>query len=97
MNHELNDDNNANSENNNSISGGDKEKSIGTNDNSNKSNIMSDHFGDNNENKNTNNFMDIMSKSNDSSQDASQIQCIKFGVFQQHQWHTLLDHNHQEL
>lgn len=40
----------------------------------------------------------VMSKGNDESgSDGSQIQCIRFSSFQQHQWHTLLDHNHQEL
>lgn len=38
-----------------------------------------------------------MSKGNESGSDGSQIQCIRFSLFQQQQWHTLLDHNHQEL
>ncbi|CAO1397331.1 unnamed protein product [Diamesa tonsa] len=42
-------------------------------------------------------LLNTNSTNNSSTTDASQIQCIKFGVFQQHQWHTLLDHNHQEL
>lgn len=41
--------------------------------------------------------MDSIAKGNDSGSDGSQIQCIRFSVFQQHQWHALLDHNHQEL
>lgn len=57
-----------------------------------------DAFQENNENKNSNNYIDnAIAKSNDSGSDGSQIQCIRFSVFQQHQWHTLLDHNHQEL
>jgi hypothetical protein len=52
----------------------------------------------NNENKSNNVFSDsMMSKGNDSGSDGSQMQCIRFNSFQQHQWHTLLDHNHQEL
>jgi hypothetical protein len=59
-----------------------------------------DHFHENNENNknNSNNFADnMMAKGNESGSDGSQIQCIRFSPFQQHQWHTLLDHNHQEL
>ncbi|KAL7027562.1 hypothetical protein ACKWTF_005484 [Chironomus riparius] len=52
----------------------------------------------NNENKNSSNFTDnVIAKGNESGSDGSQIQCIRFSPFQQHQWHTLLDHNHQEL
>lgn len=58
----------------------------------------SETFQENNENKSSNNYMDsVMAKSNDSGSDGSQIQCIRFSLFQQHQWHSLLDHNHQEL
>lgn len=71
--------------------------------------IPTDHFHDssanNNENKNMNFTSttsssvtdNAMSKGNESGSDGSQIQCIRFSSFQQHQWHTLLDHNHQEL
>jgi hypothetical protein len=53
----------------------------------------------NNENKSNNSvFSDnLISKGNESGSDGSQIQCIRFSSFQQQQWHTLLDHNHQEL
>lgn len=52
----------------------------------------------NNENKNSSNFTDNgIAKGNESGSDGSQIQCIRFSPFQQQQWHTLLDHNHQEL
>jgi hypothetical protein len=53
---------------------------------------------ENNENKSDNTFVDnTMTKENESGSDGSQIQCIRFSNFQQQQWHTLLDHNHQEL
>lgn len=53
---------------------------------------------ENNENKSNNTFVDnTMTKENESGSDGSQIQCIRFSTFQQQQWHTLLDHNHQEL
>lgn len=55
-----------------------------------------DVFQENNENKSSN-YMDVIAKGNDSGSDGSQIQCIRFSVFQQQQWHILLDHNHQEL
>lgn len=64
---------------------------------------MSDQFHENsNENKNNSNSSladNAMSKGNgnESGSDGSQIQCIRFSLFQQHQWHTLLDHNQQEL
>jgi hypothetical protein len=57
------------------------------------------HNNENNENKSNNNtFVDnAITKGNESGSDGSQIQCIRFSTFQQQQWHTLLDHNHQEL
>ncbi|CRK89600.1 CLUMA_CG003248, isoform A [Clunio marinus] len=54
-------------------------------------------FEENNENKNNNYIDNMTSKGNDSGSDGSQTQCIRFNVFQQQQWHSLLDHNHQEL
>lgn len=56
-----------------------------------------DVFHENNENKSSNYSDNAMAKGNDSGSDGSQIQCIRFSLFQQHQWHALLDHNHQEL
>lgn len=63
-----------------------------------QSDIKSDTFHENIENKSNNAFAEsVTSKGNESGSDGSQIQCIRFSTFQQHQWHTLLDHNHQEL
>lgn len=57
------------------------------------------HSSENNENKSNNNtFVDnTITKGNESGSDGSQIQCIRFSTFQQQQWHSLLDHNQQEL
>lgn len=57
----------------------------------------SETFQENNENKSSNYADSLLAKGNDSGSDGSQIQCIRFSLFQQHQWHSLLDHNHQEL
>ena len=57
----------------------------------------SDTFQENGENKSSNYADSMLAKGNDSGSDGSQIQCIRFSLFQQHQWHSLLDHNHQEM
>jgi hypothetical protein len=56
-----------------------------------------DTFQENNENKSSNYVDNMLAKGNDSGSDGSQIQCIRFSLFQQNQWHALLDHNHQEM
>lgn len=62
-----------------------------------------EQFCEQNENKSSNhNFMEaiLASKNEDSTSstlDSSQIQCIKFSSFLQHQWNILCDHNQQEL
>jgi hypothetical protein len=56
-----------------------------------------DAFQENNENKSSNYGDNMLAKGNDSGSDGSQIQCIRFSLFQQQQWHPLLDHNHQEM